>query len=320
MSRYITLLFYKYVRLEDAESFALRHLKFSKELGIKGRVLIGEEGINGSVSGSEELCQAYKEHLWADPRLSDIWFKEEVVIKPSFQKMHVRYRKEIVTLSDTASYIDPNTITGTYLEPEAFAAMKDEEDVIVVDMRNDFEHRVGKFKNALTLPMKHFRDLPSLLPHLEPYKDKKIIAYCTGGIRCEKATGYLMTKGFKEVFQLHGGILNYYQKTGGKDFEGKMYVFDNRLHTNVNDINPTIISRCFVCGTPSERMINCSNPECNVHVAVCEECGWKLEGACSDQCQTHPERRPYDGTGYYTKPEDPLAVKREIKVLAKKGF
>ena len=136
------------------------------------------------------------------------------------------------------------------------------------------------------------------LAHL---KNKKVLTYCTGGIKCEKASAYLLEQGFEDVYQLHGGIIKYGMEAGGEDFEGKCYVFDNRIAVEVNTVNPTIVSSCHVCGTASDRMVNCANPTCNEHLAICESCGWELEGACSTTCKENPDKRPYDGTGYYQK-------------------
>ena len=133
------------------------------------------------------------------------------------------------------------------------------------------------------------------------YKDKKILTYCTGGIKCEKASALLLHEGFKEVYQLHGGIVKYGKEAGGKDFEGKCYVFDNRLAVDVNSINPSVVSTCRNCGITTPKMINCANPECNEHFTQCDDCGEKLQGSCSDQCMTHPRKRTYNGTGYYVK-------------------
>lgn len=301
MEKLLTLLYYKYVRIEDAEIFAKQHLKFCRDAGLKGRILISEEGINGSVSGTEKQCQEYMDHMHADPRFSDLWFKTEEVKEVSFVKMHCRYRPYVLAFGEMGAQLDPNQRTGKYLEPEEFLAMKDNDDVVVLDTRNKIEYEVGKFKNALTLDIDTFRDFAAHVNELEKYKDKKILAYCTGGIRCEKATAYLLDHGFKDVYQLHGGILNYSQKTGGKDFDGKMYVFDNRVATDVNFVNPTIISRCYICNDVTDHVINCANPECNLHAPVCEKCCEEYQGACSVECKEHPRKREYNGTGYYVK-------------------
>jgi len=238
----------------------------------------------------------------ADPRFAHTDFKIDDVEAPSFIKMHCRYKSEIVYsgLRDPG-LIDPTKKTGIHLEPNEFLEMKDREDVLILDVRSDYEHSLGRFKNALTLDIENFRDFPAKINELAKYKDKKILTYCTGGIKCEKATALLLHEGFKDVYQLHGGIIKYGKEAGGKDFEGKCYVFDNRVAIDVNSVNPVIISGCRNCGQTTPKMINCANPECNEHFTQCDECGNKLDGCCSEECQEHPRKRPYDGTGYYVK-------------------
>jgi len=294
-----TLLYYKYARIENAEFFAMQHLRYCISLGLKGRVLIADEGINGTVSGTVDQTDQYIRHLHADSRFADMIFKIDEEDKNSFAKMHVRYKKEIVHFG--VDDLDVWNHSGKYLEPNEWMKMKDEPDAVVVDFRNEVEWRVGKFKNAVTLPIKHFRDVPDHLPLLEKFRDKKILAYCTGGIRCEKATAFLIENGFKEVYHLHGGIIEYGKKAGGKDFDGKCYVFDSRITVDVNSVNPDVISQCAYCGKPSSRFINCANDECNNHFILCEECGWEMDGCCSEKCRQHPQKRKYDGTGFYQK-------------------
>jgi UPF0176 protein len=256
----------------------------------------------------------------ADPRFSHIDFKIDDVEAPSFIKMHCRYKSEIVYsgLRDPG-LIDPTKKTGIHLEPDEFLKMKDDEDVLILDVRSDYEHSLGRFKNAMTLDIENFRDFPAKINELAKYKDKKILTYCTGGIKCEKATALLLHEGFKDVYQLHGGIIKYGKEAGGQDFEGKCYVFDNRVAVDVNSVNPVIISECRNCGKATPKMINCANPECNEHFTQCDECGDRLEGCCSDACQEHPRKRPYDGTGYYVKVPQPVnldKIKRNGKVQA----
>jgi len=188
--------------------------------------------------------------------------------------------------------------------------MLDRDDVVILDVRSNYEHSMGKFKNAVTLDIENFREFPAMINELSKYKDKKVLTYCTGGIKCEKASALLLKEGFKDVYQLHGGIVKYGKEAGGKDFEGKCYVFDNRLSVEVNQVNPKVISVCRICGTTTTKMINCANPECNVHITQCDACGTALDGACSDACKTHPRKRPYDGTGYYVKVPQPVKPKR----------
>ncbi|MBA3649628.1 MAG: rhodanese-related sulfurtransferase [Chitinophagales bacterium] len=299
MKNFRTLLFYKYVLIENAELFASAHLNFCNSIKIKGRIIIADEGLNGTVSGSIEQCDRYMQHLLSDLRFRDMEFKIDEEDTISMTKLFVRYKKEIVHFGREDVNVWKNH--GIYLEPATFLEQMDQEDTVILDVRNKIEWEVGKFKKAVTLPIDHFRDFPKYLPQLEKYKDKKILAYCTGGIRCEKATAFLFENGFKEVYHLRGGIIEYGKQVDGKDFDGKCYVFDSRITVDVNQVNPTVISHCYRCNTVITRMVNCANPECNNHFFMCEECGGKYRGCCTDQCMEHPRKRPYNGTGYYLK-------------------
>ncbi|RKR85346.1 UPF0176 protein [Mucilaginibacter gracilis] len=317
MKKYKTLLYYCYSTIADGEQFAADHLKFCKSLNLVGRIIVANEGLNGTVSGEAEACHVYMDTLHADPRFAGIDFKVDDVAEPSFVKMHVRYKSEIVHsgLRDP-NIINPEQKTGIHLEAKDFLAMKDRDDVVVLDVRSNYEHSVGRFKNAVTLDIENFRDFPSKINELAQYKDKKIITYCTGGIKCEKASALLLHEGFTDVYQLHGGIIKYGKEAGGEDFEGKCYVFDNRLTVDVNAVNPVIISTCYNCGTTTAKMINCANPECNEHFTQCDACGEALEGCCSDACKQHPRKRIYDGTGYYVKvPQQVSPLKLSRKAI-----
>ena len=296
---YNILLYYCYAEIEDPEAYREEHHLFCVEHNLRGRIIISSEGLNGTVSGLKEDCDKYMEYVKSDPRFAKTEFKIDQHHKHAFAKINVRHKEEIVHAN--LKNINPNKRTGVHLSPEEFIKLKDREDVVLLDVRSNYEHELGKFKNALTLDIENFRDFPDKVNELEHLKDKKIVTYCTGGIKCEKASAYLLEKGFKDVYQLHGGIIRYGLEAGGEDFEGKCYVFDNRVAIDVNKVNPKVISRCHACGTRSDRMVNCANPVCNLHVPICESCGWKLEGACSEECKEHPEKRPYDGTGYYQK-------------------
>lgn len=298
--KYLILLYYHYTKIPDPEVFREKHHLFCLDLNLRGRIIVAPEGLNGTVSGAESDCKRYMDQLEKDPILKGIQFKIDQSDIHAFQKMHVRVKDEIV--HSHLKHIDPRKRTGIHLEPEEFRSLKDKEDVVVLDVRSNYEHEVGRFKNAVTLDIDNFRDFPDTVDELKAkYKDKKILTYCTGGIKCEKASAYLLEQGFENVYQLHGGIIKYGIEVGGEDFDGKCYVFDNRITVDVNTVNPEVISKCYVCNDPSDRMVNCGNPVCNRHVAICEKCGWKLEGTCSEECKAHPEKRPYDGTGYYAK-------------------
>ncbi|KAA8480218.1 rhodanese-related sulfurtransferase [Arcticibacter tournemirensis] len=312
MAKYQTLLYYCYSTIANAEQFAADHLQFCKSLGLTGRIIVADEGLNGTVSGTTEACGTYMNAVHADERFASTEFKIDEVDEPSFIKMHCRYKAEIVHsgLRDP-HIIDPKKQTGVHLDPNEFLEMKDRDDVVILDVRSNYEHSLGKFKNAVTLDIDNFRDFPSKINELAQYKGKKILTYCTGGIKCEKASALLLHEGFEEVYQLHGGIINYGKEAGGKDFEGKCYVFDNRVAVDVNTVNPVVISKCHNCGKTTAKMINCANPECNEHFTQCDECGWELDGCCSNECKSHPRKRLYDGTGYYVKVPQQINLNKE---------
>jgi UPF0176 protein len=294
------LLYYCYTEIKDPEAFRDEHHLFCIDLDVRGRIIVAGEGINGTISGTVEACEAYKKALAEDGRFDAIEFKEEIHPSHTFKKLNVRVKPEIV--HSGLGHINPTVRTGGYVEPEEFRKMiKEEDDLVILDVRSNYEHKLGKFKNAITLDIDNFRDFPEKINELEAYKGKKIVTYCTGGIKCEKASAFLLEQGFENVHQLHGGIIKYGLEAEGEDFEGKCYVFDNRLSVDVNKVNPKVVSKCYICEKPSDRMVNCANPTCNIHVPICEACGEEMEGACSPECKEHPEKRPYNGTGYYQK-------------------
>ncbi|RIV23363.1 rhodanese-related sulfurtransferase [Fibrisoma montanum] len=298
MKPYRVLLYYIYTPIEDPAQYREEHHLLCLRLNLLGRIIVAPEGLNGTVSGLAADCDAYMAALHADPRFAAIDFKVEEHDHHTFQKLHVRLKQEIVN-SDLP--VNPLEQTGTHLEPDEFRRLKNDPDVVLVDMRSNYEHSVGRFKGAVTFDMENLRELPEHVHEIEHLKDKKIITYCTGGIKCEKASAYLLSRGFKNVYQLHGGIIKYGLEAGGEDFDGQCYVFDNRLTVDVNHVNPRVVSACYRCGKTTSRMINCASPACNNHVTLCEDCGWEHAGTCSDACKDDPNLRAYDGTGYYSK-------------------
>lgn len=302
MKAFQTLLFYQYTPIADPEFFAAEHQRFCEKNGLLGRIIVASEGLNGTVSGTVLQIRKYKDHLRCMPAFANLEFKTDEVDAPSFERLYVRVKPEIVHSGLTGDkLIDPNRRTGIHLKPEEVDQMLGREDVVFLDVRSNYEHEVGRFRGARTLDIDHFRDFPARIAEIEDLKDKKVVTYCTGGIKCEKASGFLLEQGFKEVYQVEGGIVKYAKETGGSGFEGKLYVFDNRVVVDVNSVKPSIISRCRNCQTESARMVNCANPECNEHFVLCEDCGWEMEGCCSNACLQAPAKRPYNGTGYYAR-------------------
>lgn len=292
--------FYKFVPIQHPAGYTEEHRGFCRELGLAARVLIAEEGINGVISGPAAACQQYRQSLLAIPEFSDLHFKIARTDQPYLQHVRVKHKNEIVNSGLQAIRENsPLRDCGPHLSPARFKEMKDRSDVIILDVRSAYETAIGRFKNAHTLPIQTFREFPEYLDALEPYKHKKVLTYCTGGIKCEKATALLKARGFQEVYQLEGGILNYAKEEAGEDFDGKCYVFDERVTVDVNQVNPSLISHCLHCGEASARVINCANAACHQQIVMCEACGWQWDGCCSRECMDHPLKRPYDGTGYY---------------------
>ena len=180
--------FYKYIKIENPLEFQQKHLEFCLSLGLKGRILVGEEGINGCIYGDKEAIEKYKQELMKNSLFNDIEFKDNLTNKIAYRKMFVRLRKEIVY---SGLNVDLRN-RGKFITPRYLKEMLDrKEDVVLVDIRNDYEAKIGKFRNAITMPMRNFRELPDAVKEIEHLKEKRIVAYCTGGIRCEKASAYL---------------------------------------------------------------------------------------------------------------------------------
>jgi UPF0176 protein len=287
---YRILLYYKYVMISDYEAFAAEHLAFCKELGVKGRILIAEEGINGTLSGTVEQTDAYIAHMRNNPLFADMVFKIDESDEHAFKKLFVRPKKELVTLRyDTP--LDPNVISGKRLSPEQFYEQLQRDDVIVIDGRNDYEYDLGHFRNAIRPTVESFREFPKWIrENLQDVKDKTILTYCTGGIRCEKLTGVLLNEGFSDVAQLDGGVVTYGKDPNvqGRLFDGKLYVFDERVSVRVNQTDEDItVGKCHHCGTPTDHYVNCEDDLCHKQHLVCDECLDIHEGYCSDDCKTN---------------------------------
>lgn len=290
---YRVLLYYMYVPIEDPEEFAREHKAFCNELGLKGRILVANEGINGTVSGPVEQTDRYMEAMKQDPRFAEMVFKIDEADGHAFPKMKVRARPELVTLR-LEDDVNPNEITGKYLEPKEFYKRLQDEDTIVLDARNDYEYDLGHFRGAIRPDIENFRDLPNWVrENKELLGDKKIITYCTGGIRCEKFSGWLVKEGFEDVAQLHGGIVTYGKdpEVQGQLWDGQLYVFDDRIGVPVNQKEHVIVGKDYFTGEPCERYVNCANPACNKKILCSEENEHKYMRSCSDECRTHPRNR-----------------------------
>ena len=287
---YQVLLYYNYVHIEDPESFAAKHLKFCKDLELKGRILVAMEGINGTVSGTVEQTNEYMESMHNDPRFTEMVFKVDVHDGHAFKKMHVRPRKELVTLR-LENDINPLETTGKYLDPKDFYEAMQDENTVVLDARNDYEYDLGHFRGAVRPDIETFRDLPEWVrENKHMLEGKKVLTYCTGGIRCEKFSGWLVKEGFEDVAQLHGGIVTYGKdpEVRGDLWDGQLYVFDERISVPVNRKEHVVVGVDYFDGEPCERYINCANPECNKQILCSEENEYKYMRGCTHKCRVSP--------------------------------
>jgi UPF0176 protein len=290
MSKYKVLSFYKYVDVENPEELAKLHLKWCNENGVCGKVYLASEGINGSVFGNEEVTTSYKEHLTSIKIFEDVWFKETGTDQIAYSKMHVRVKDEIVNsgliktkLENTAPKLTPEQLLSFY---------ESKKDFVIVDARNWYESKIGKFKNAIIPQVRHFREWPKVVESLNNFKDKTIITYCTGGIRCEKASAYMREQGFKEVYQMDGGILNYIQKFPDTYWEGGMFVFDERKVFEPNTKEELkYTATCHFCNKPTAYHINCHNVLCDKIIVCCHECKVEKDYCCSDECRMSEQKR-----------------------------
>lgn len=274
------ILFYKFVEIENPEELRKSHMEFCKNLGIKGKVLLATEGINGSVSGTEEQIQKYIQELTKDSRFRNIEFKTEDGIINPFDKMIVRVRKEIIRLGES---IDLNKV-GKYVSPQEFLESYNDPNTVIIDARNDYESKVGKFKGAIIPPIGAFREFPEFVKGLNLPKDTKILTYCTGGIRCEKASAYMVKEGFTNVSQLHGGIIKFCQTIPNTDvWEGQCFVFDNRLSSPIGQ-DKKQINNCIHCTKQSDIYRNCKIKTCNKLIFICNDCRKTMHACCSEDC------------------------------------
>ncbi|NLN26360.1 MAG: rhodanese-related sulfurtransferase [Bacteroidetes bacterium] len=283
----LTLSFYKYAKIGNPQLFRNHLFVKWNELDVLGRIYVAHEGINAQLSVPASKFNEFKEFLDGIYFLKDV--RLNIAIEhdlKSFLKLKVKVREKIVAdgLNDATFDV---TNKGIYVDAKKFNELLDDPDTIVVDMRNHYESEIGHFQNAITPDVDTFRDsLDIIEADLRAYKeDKKLVMYCTGGIRCEKASAYYKHKGFKNVYQLEGGIIEYARQVKNQGlenkFRGKNFVFDNRMGERISD---EIISNCHQCGEPCDTHVNCANEACHLLFIQCESCASKMENCCSEAC------------------------------------
>lgn len=284
----LTISFYKYAKIGNPEIFR-NHLFINWEkLDVLGRIYVAHEGINAQLSVPADHFEPFKTHLDSISFLENV--RLNIAIEQdnkSFLKLKVKVRDKIVAdgLNDDTFDV---TDKGVHVGAEKFNELIEDQDTILVDMRNHYESEIGHFKNAITPDVDTFRDsLPIIEEDLAAHKeDKKLVMYCTGGIRCEKASAYFKHKGFKNVYQLEGGIINYSRQVEESGLEnkfiGKNFVFDHRRGERISG---DVIARCHQCGAPCDTHTNCANEACHLLFIQCDSCKEKMENCCSDTCK-----------------------------------
>jgi UPF0176 protein len=289
---YQVLLYYGFAQVDDPQDYAAATREICAYLGLKGRILIASEGINGTVSGPTEATERFIAWVHRDPRFADVWFKKDPSEDHVFSKLFVRVKPEIITLGVDLEK-PPTELTGAYMTPAEWRDALDDENTVVLDGRNKYESDMGHFKGAICPPLESFREFPDwILEHKDLFEGKRILTYCTGGIRCEKLSAWMIQAGFEDVYQLHGGIVAHGQdpEVSGEGFEGVNVVFDDRIVIPVGE-KAQVITTCRECETRTANYVNCSNVVCNERMILCPDCEVKVDRCCSDECRASEVKR-----------------------------
>ncbi len=294
--KYFALAYYKFTQIEDPHLEVKRHKKYLNELDVSARIYLSEEGINGQMSGRMDDAERYMQWMRSDPRFADMLFKIHEIPENVFPRVTVKYRKQLVALDEK---IDTSE-GGPHVSPEEWREMLESGEYLLLDVRNDYEWKIGHFEGAVCPPLKKFREFPEyaqkLSEEVDPAKTK-VMMYCTGGIRCELYSALLKKKGFEEVYQLDGGVINYGLKEGKKHWKGKLFVFDDRLAVDIDGVESEPIASCCHCGLPCDTYYNCANMDCNNLFISCESCADVYKGCCGHECTEAPRLRIYQREG-----------------------
>ncbi|MFT5169647.1 MAG: UPF0176 protein [Candidatus Omnitrophota bacterium] len=296
---YEVILYYKFAEIDDTNKFMLTHKRKCVELGLLGRIYLSVQGVNGTVSGTPKQIKAYKSYVTSLEGFEDTEFKQDQCDEVPFKKLIVRVREEIVALKGSIK-VDPGKKPGKYLAPHQWKEVLDsEEEITLLDVRNEYESDIGHFEGAICPEAENFFDFEKWLDEQKLSKDKKVLMYCTGGIRCEVFSVFMENKGYKDVNQLHGGIIKYSQEVGDDHYKGKCFVFDDRLTVPIEKNQKEPLTRCVITDVPCDKYLNCYNPECNKLFICSEEGAKKHEGCCCAKCMKYERRRPFDPTNIY---------------------
>ncbi len=291
--RYFISTFYKFTPLSDPAEFKLFLEGLAKATQTIGLIIIGNEGLNATIaSDTHDGLQKFKSEVLKKLNLEDLLFKDSKAVKAPFRRFKVKIRDEIVTLG--APELVPNAKKNNHLTPSQWNdVLKQEKEVLVIDTRNWYETKIGTFKNAINPKTDQFTEFPKFMEENNYDKNKKVLIFCTGGIRCERGILELQRQGFNDVYQLDGGILNYLKEYPNDQFTGECFVFDHRVAVDQN-LKPTIkYDLCPHCGQPADKAITCKRCDSPTHICDdCETLEWK-NATCSKNCayQLHPDRK-----------------------------
>jgi UPF0176 protein len=288
---YKVLAYYHIGQIEDPHAEVLRHKEFFSTRDFKGRIYISEQGINGQSSGWGPHADEYM--AWMGSRFPEMPFKAHPSHEHAYPKMTVKYRKQLVAVDCEVDFSN----VGEHVSPEKWKEMLGAkgEETIVLDVRNDYEWKVGHFEGSELPQLDTFREFPAYAKKLKEERDPKktcVMMYCTGGIRCEFFSALMKKEGFENVYQLDGGVINYGLKEGGDHWKGKLFVFDDRLVVPLDEKGEPI-SACTHCGKANDTYYNCANMDCNELFTCCLECLKEHKGCCSANCQCQKRIRPY---------------------------
>ena len=289
------LSFYRFVEVPDVEALQAAIREACVRHDARGRIYVAAEGVNATICVPCDQHDALVVALNALDALRDVHIKVETVDRQVFEKLRVRLRPHLVNMGE-ATHLDPHESGGQRLSPEQWREwLASDRDYLLLDVRNDYEGLIGRFRGAVVPPYATFAEFPQWARELgEGEARKPVLMYCTGGIRCEKFSGLLMQHGFDEVYQLDGGILHYVERCGGEHFEGECFVFDDRVSIDVGGA-PDTRARCAHCGEPTPRYRNCANVDCHKLFLCCDACALEHRGVCQAACLEAPRLRPVAG-------------------------
>ena len=313
----VVLAYYVIQKIENPKKVLFEHKKFLESVDSKGRIYIGPQGVNAQLSIARKDLSGYLDFLKRDPLYKEADLKAHADTSHRFAKLTVKYRAQIVALDQDVDF----SKRGEYISPEEFEKKLDQRDenTLLIDVRNNYESQVGYFEGALKPDHKTFREFieyaDQLAQAIPNKKDKTVLMYCTGGIRCEFYSPLMKERGFEKVYQLKGGVIGYGLHCGVKHWRGKLFVFDDRMVIPISKDNDEIISRCSFCTCPTDLFYNCANMDCNALFLSCKRCALAHKGCCQGSCESAPRVREMDRENARPQPFRKLPLSKKQPVV-----